>query len=210
MKATCKPQTKKPDASRRKLGCARAPRIAAPVETSGSGSSAASSARPVSATARQRHQQHEAREQQQRGHRPVAADERLAERRDRNCPIEPAAVARPIDHDLRSSGTSRAKGGQHDRERPAGQSEPEEHPARDRQRRGTRAHGHERRSGRVHHAAHGEDPARAVAVGDPARERLPDPPEEVLQRDREGDVSRSHPRSAESGSVNRPKLVRRP
>jgi len=53
----------------------------------------------------------------------------------------------------------------------------------------------------------GQHLRRPEAVGEPARERLAEAPEEVLDRDGQRETSRSHPRAAEIGSVKSPKLA---
>ena len=102
----------------------------------------------------------------------------------RNWPIEPAAVARPMAQERRSGGTSRAKAAMTIVNEPPARPRPTSTPPVSASvRRG--AQRHERDADRVDHAAGGEHAPGAVAVGDRARERLAEAPQQVLDRDRE-------------------------
>ena len=185
MNATWKPQTKKP---RREQQVARVRERAADRADRrhlrlgvALGLVAAAGQR----AGQQRDERDEAREQQQRGDGAVGADERLAERREQELP-ERARGGREAHRPRAPLGRHEpGERGQHDRERRAREAEAEQHAAGQAQRGRVRAVRHQHRAGRVHHAARGEHPARAVAVGDRAGERLAEAPHQVLEPDRE-------------------------
>ena len=132
-----------------------------------------------------RHEHDEARQQHERGHHAVARDEGLAERSEQELAHRARRgrqAERPRAPVLRHEP---GEGREHDHERAAGEPEPDQHAAGQRQLRLGRADRHQCRARRVQQPAHGQHAAGAVAVRDPARDRLAEAPDEVLDRDRE-------------------------
>ncbi len=103
----------------------------------------------------------------------------------RNCPSEPAAVARPIDHERLSSGTSRAKAARTIVNEPPASPSPSSTPPVSASEVPLVVCDISARPGGVHQPADRQHAPGAVAVGHRAGERLPEPPQEVLERDRE-------------------------
>jgi len=68
-----------------------------------------------------------------------------------------------------------------------GEAKPDQHARGQRQLRARRALRHQHRAEHVEEAAAGQHPRGAVAVGDRAGDGLPEAPDEVLHRDREGE-----------------------
>ena len=96
-----------------------------------------------------------------------------------------------------------------DRERGAREPEPDEEPG-ERERGPAPRLRHQHEAADVQRGAAEDRLARAVAIREPAGERLGGAPGEVLQRDREREISRVQPLSRVIGARNRPKVCRIP
>ena len=128
----------------------------------------------------------------------------------RNCPSEPAAVARPIDHDRRSSGTSRAKAASTIVNEPPARPRPSSTPPVM-----ASAPALVLTAISAVPSAYSTPPTASTRPA-PWRSAIapangwPMPQKRFCRPIAKANVSRSHPRTADSGSVKSPKLVRSP
>jgi hypothetical protein len=97
----------------------------------------------------------------------------------RNCPNDPAAVPAPSESDRHASGTSLPNA-----EGAAGEPEADQKTGRDIEGQRAGRVGHDGQAEPIQDAAGAQHPHGAKAIRDRARERLRDPPDQVLDRER--------------------------